>query len=335
MFRFRSKVDWRESASHLLFLSKFKSAREKYREGWLGGHDWEEWETALNESPQKATRRFLDDGVLEQASLTGCLAYKFKVSDLKAMLKQYGLRVSGRKADLIDRLIQADREGMQQAVSDLTLLQCSNQGQEVVERYQESEREKRTSLEQAVLDALRERDFRKAADLRVSYEAEQVFPRGMGIDWQDYSFSAADMAMLSTIFQHRPKVLAQLSDEQLEPLRLAAGMYLLGWNRGQVSDWLPSDLETGLQVSNDAAAMLLHSYAKNLEEIRTARRQSRAGVFQYIVEIQTCSDGIVCEACRELASREYVPDDVPELPNERCRSEDGCRCWYSARPDLD
>ena len=175
-FRFRSKLDWRESAAHILLLSRFKNAREEYREGWLAGHDWEEWEAALNESPQKAMRRFLDEDVLERASLTECLAYKYKASDLKAMLRQRGLQVSGRKTDLIDRLIQADREGMQVAVSGLSLFQCSEQGREIVEKYQATEGEKRARLEQALLGALKEREFSKAVDLRVSYAAEQVFP---------------------------------------------------------------------------------------------------------------------------------------------------------------
>jgi hypothetical protein len=331
-FRFRSKVDWRESAAHILLLSKFKGAREEYREGWLGGHAWEEWETALNESPQKAMRRLLDDGVLEQASLTECLAYKFKASDFKAMLRQRGLRVSGRKADLIDRLIQADCEGMQQAVSDLTLFKCSEQGREIVEQCKGAEREKRASLERTVLGSLQDRNFRKAVDLYVSYEAEQVFPKGMGIDWQDYPFSSEDVSKLSIIFEQRPKVLAQLSGEQLEPLRLAAGMFVLGWNIGQVSDWLPSDLETGLQMSNAAAAMQLYSYAVSLREIQEARVIEKEGFFRYIVEVRTCNDDIVCMACRELASKAYSLDDVPELPHEKCTSEDGCRCWLSVTP---
>ena len=332
MFRFRSKVVWQESVPHILLLSRYKNAREDYREGWLGGHDWEEWEKVLNESPRKAIGRFLKDGALEQASLEGCLAYKFKVSELETMLKQYGLSVSGRKPDLIDRLIQADPEGMKKTVSGLSLFQCSEQGREIVERYEAAEREKRVRLDQSLLSALQQHEFRKAVELRVSYEAEQVFSRGLNIDWQDYPFNEHDVGMINTIFTRTPRVLAQLGDEQLEPLRIGAGMLVLGWNAGQVKKWLPSDVEPGLHVSDWRAALMLHSHAHYLQEMRQAHELEKEGVFQYEVSIETCNDDHVCDACRRIASRKYTVEGAPELPYEKCTSEDGCRCSVSVVP---
>ena len=332
MFHLRSKVVWQESAPHVLLLSKFKSAREDYSEGRLGGHDWEEWEEVLNESPRKAMKRFLKDGVLEQASLEGCLAYKFKVPELKAMLKRHGLSMSGRKADLIDRLIEADPQGMKKAVSGLSLLQCSEQGQEIVERYEAAEREKRVQLEQSLLNALQQHEFRKAVELRVSYEAEQIFPSGLGIDWQDYPFNEHDVGMIESIFTRKPRVMAHLSDEQLEPLRVGAGMIVLGWTPSQMKKWLPSDLDNGLHVSNWGAALMLHSHAHYLREMRQARKFQNDGVFQYEVSIETCNDDYVCDACRRIASRKYTVEVAPELPYEKCTSEDGCRCAVGVRP---
>jgi hypothetical protein len=275
-------------------------------------------------------KRFLKENALEQASLEGCLAHRFKVAELKAMLKQNGLSVSGRKADLIDRLVQVDPEGMKQAVSGLSLLQCSEQGLEIVKRYEATEREKRIELEHSLLRALRRREFRKAVELRVQYEAEQVFPRGLGIDWQDYPFSENDVAMIDSIFTRTPGVLAQLSEEQLEPLRIGAGMLVLGWNAGQVGRWLPVDLETGLQLSNGRAAMMLHSHAHYLIEMQQAHEYE--GWFQLEVSIQTCNDDHVCSACSSIASRKYTVSEIPELPYEKCTSENGCRCVVSVTP---
>jgi len=116
MFRFRSKFDWQHSPAHLMLLTHFKRPREDYRKGWLGGHTWQEWKTALKEPPPNAIERFLDNGALELASLAQCLAYRYGVSDLKAMLRERGLPVSGRKADLIARLWNVSIILRQQAV---------------------------------------------------------------------------------------------------------------------------------------------------------------------------------------------------------------------------
>jgi len=334
MLRSTSSSDWRRSPAHLVLLSQFAGPREDFRKGTLGGQSWEDWQNALAESPRAALKRLLEDGALEQASLADCVAHKFTVSYLKALLSQRGLSVSGRKADLVERLIQADRKAMQYALSGLTLLQCTQHGREIVEEHLARERQQRAALEQKMLGALRRRDFRGVVDLRISFEAEQVFPRGMGVDWRDYGSRDRDAAMLKTIFTQKPKVLAQLNDEQLEPLRLAAGMFVLGWNVGRVSAWLPDDLATGLQMSNNAAAMQLWSYARHLQEMQEARIAARESLLRYVVHVSTCGDNLVCEACRELASRVYELVSAPVLPYEKCTSKEGCRCWCSAAPTL-
>ncbi len=328
MFRFRSKADWRESAPHIFLLSKFQSAREEYKGGWLGGHDWDEWTRVLKESPQKAIRRFLKDGALEQARLEGCLAHKFKISELKGMLRQHGLSVSGSKADLIDRLIQIDRAGMMQAVSGLPLLQCSSQGQEAVDRYLAHVKQRETELEQQIIEALQQREFGRIPQLVHSFDGEQVFPEGVSVG------GSQGRALLNSIFTQTPNVLAQLSDEQLEPLRIGAGMLVLGWTPGQVRKWLPSDLETGLQVSNWGAALMLHSHAHYSRQMQQAHETNKEGWFEVEIEIQTANDDHVCEACRTIASEKYQVSEVPELPYVKCTSEDGCRCSVSVRPVL-
>ena len=332
MLRFRSKLDWQQSAAHLMLLSYFTSPREDYQNGRLGGHTWQEWKMALKESPTNAIERFLDSGALELAGLAQRLAYRYGVSDLKAMLRERGLPVSGRKADLIARLVEKDRAGMQHVVSDLTLLQCSKHGREIVEAFLTLKKEKRARVEQRMLDALRKRDLREAANLRVSFEAEQVFPSGLGISWEDYPFREQDVELLRCIFRQKPKIMAQLSDEQLEPLRLAAGMFVLGWNLGQVRDWLPSDLDTGLGVSNEVAARMLHSHAQFLIEMKELRGHAKSGLLQVYIHVLTCNDDHVCAACRKLAARRYTLGEVPELPYRECTSEDGCRCSIAVQP---
>ena len=71
----------------------------------------------FSKSDQKVIKSFLDEGLLVHADLGEYLAHKFKVTELKSMLKQRGLPTSGRKSELISRLVQADPEWMQEAAT--------------------------------------------------------------------------------------------------------------------------------------------------------------------------------------------------------------------------
>ena len=147
----------------------------------------ESWKAALREDPKQAIKRFLDEGMSVEADLSARLDYKFKVTELKNLLKVRGLPVSGRKNDLIQRLIQADSKGMKQAVAGLVVLLCSERGQEIAEQFLASEKSKRDKTEQQVMQHLRQRKFKEASMAVASYEAEQVFPRGLGVDWQHHN----------------------------------------------------------------------------------------------------------------------------------------------------
>ena len=89
MLRSLVGTDWRKAQAHLLFLSKFLEPRKV--EDFSKSDNWKE---VLKEPPQQAIRRFIDDGMLIQADLSGHLAYKFKVGELKNMLKQRSLPMS-------------------------------------------------------------------------------------------------------------------------------------------------------------------------------------------------------------------------------------------------
>jgi len=280
--------------------------------------DSDNWKTVLGESPQQAIKRFLDEGVLAQANLNAQLDYKFKATELKDMLKKRALAVSGRKFDLIQRLGQADPEGMKQAVAGLIVFLCSELGLKTAEQYLAREKAKRSKVEQQIIEYLRQRKFKEASVMVASYEAEQVFPRGIGIDWKYYN-PARDIAVLNTIFDSKPKILACLNDSQLDALRLSAGMiYLWGTNQGK--KWLPPNFETELAMDNDAASRMFFFYATHRVNVANYR-QSRV-VKQ--VEILAAQDS--CDACKKISGKRFKLDEVLELPYEHCTHEMGCRC---------
>lgn len=312
MIRSLFKLNWKNSPAYLLFLSKFlsPSAIDEFSKSNI-------WKDVLNESPEKAIKRFLDEKVVEQVELSGVLDYKFKVSDLKAMLRERGLTLSGRKAELIERLIEDDPNSMKQVTRGLIILQCSEQGRIIAEQYLTQEKYKKAKLEQEVLQTLQQGRFKEASLIVATFEAEQVFPRGINIDWKHHDPSR-DIEMLKIIFSAKPKILIELNDEQMEHLHLAAGMmYILATN--QAKDWLPDNFETELIIDNDTAARMIYFYASHQVELEQYRA---TGVKK--VEVVASDDS--CDACKKMAKRKYTIDKVPELPYEKCTSEMGCRC---------
>ena len=124
-------ADWRKSRGHLLFLKEFLEPQNIDKLP-----TWIDWKLMLGEQPKTAIQRFLDSGALVSASLSKRVDLKFNVTELKDMLRSYGLSPSGRnKQDLILRLIQTHPDEMKRAVMDLTVLKCSERGQKIVEHF--------------------------------------------------------------------------------------------------------------------------------------------------------------------------------------------------------
>ncbi len=303
--------NWRKSNAHLLLLSKFlhPSSIDEFAKA-------DYWNNALGENAKQAIKRFFDEGLLLQANLDGQLDYKFKATELKAMLKQRGLTVSGRKDELISRLIKDDPDNMKKSVKGMTIVLCSEQGQKIAEQYLSDEFAKRTRLDEKIGEYLRQRKFKEASLAVASYEAQQVFGRVVGINAKTYDPTLVIEA-LKTIFAYKPNILSRLDNNMLETLRFAAGMdYLWGTNSAK---WLPPDFETGLAIDKFTAARMFLANAYfhgSMTQYRTS------GV---VNQVQILSKNC-CEACMKLSGKKYILNAVPELPYEHCTREMGCNC---------
>jgi hypothetical protein len=308
-----SDLDWQRSNAHLLLLSKFLQPR---KEDDFAGSDY--WTPVLGEPAAQAIKCFISDGMLVKADLSAELDYRFTAAELKRLLTERGLNVSGRKRDLITRLVQADPNGIRHIESEVTILHCSDRGRDIAQQFISDEKGNRTDVERQVLEQLRNRNFEEASIAVASYEAGQVFSRGIGMDWKKHR-PTRDISILNTIFNSTPKILSSVNDRQLEALRLAAGMIYL-WGTGRTGEWLPTDLETDLFMDNDAAARMLvfHGYHKtNLAGYK------ESGVVQQ-VEILGAPNS--CDACRLISGVRFKLSEVLELPYEHCTSGLGCRC---------
>lgn len=317
MFRFMSSFTWKNSEAHLLLLSKFIHGQEI--DYFV---KWDNLEKALNETPQKAIKRFVDEGMLTNADLETIVAYKYKVSDLKDLLKQRGLAISGNKDELVKRILQADKAGMLKSTAGIELLTCTQAGREIAEQYLASEKEKRLKVEQQVIDYLVKRMFKEASLAVANYEAGQVFARGIGVDWKHFNPNR-DIQILQYIYGNKPEILNKLDDTKLDSLQLGAGMMLL-WGENKATRWIPKDFETGLSMDTDVAARMFLFHAQS---IATLMQFKEMGV-KY-VEVLGTPDS--CESCKKIVGKRYKLSEAPTLPNPNCTHEMGCGCVHLAR----
>ncbi|MEI7901431.1 MAG: SAP domain-containing protein [bacterium] len=312
MFDIGRASDWQVSRAHQLLLSKFLSyAKSDCFPDY--------WNDVLGESPACAIKRFADDGYIELCPLEAKVDIKFKATDLKDLLKQRGLKCSGRKSDLVTRLIEYDRSSLEELTRDVIGFQCTALGRQPAEKFKAEMDAERNQAEQDVLALLTGRDFRGAVLRMAKYEALQVFSRGMGIDWKRYN-PESDLIVLKAMFDETPQLLMHIQHDLLDAFRLGAGMmHLLG--SSSAKKWFDEMPETGIHLDAETSIRMLFFFGihkRKLSDYRCADVR--------IVEVLGCNDEASCPQCRAIAGKRFPLSRTPELPLPSCTCTDGCRC---------
>jgi len=304
----QSKTNPTWTLAHLMLLNKYVRGRQVD----LGGNaHWDQhWLVALRESIQDTTKRFVESGLLEECPLLDRVTCKFNQIALKQMLRERGLKVSGRKDELANRLVATDRDGMLEATREYVMMRCTEKGLQLAKEFSARTEE----MQQTALQALRRKDLETATRCVCQYQDELGFP-------EDLTFpTRPDIADLRRIFSAKPKILGPVGDEVLDTLRVAAGMAFLGI-KGQ---WISDDLEISATLDGVSAVGMIIS---KIQSDRNLEGYKQGGVTQ--VKIMGSADG-PCSRCEEIQSKTWKLISVPELPYEHCTSEGGCRCCYIA-----
>jgi hypothetical protein len=235
------------------------------------------------------------------------LDFKFSSAQLKQILRKRGLKLSGRKDEMPERLCKADAGEMEKIVASLNLLTTSESGQQLASEFLV----RRGEMQRTALAALWERNAGLACQVVCEFQDALGFPEIPMIQ------TKPALADVNSVFSVRPRILAGVNKEALEHLRVAAGMAFLGLG----DHWPPENLETGTRLDGPAAVNMIISSVQNRRNVESWRR---SGVVR-MVKIQCSFDG-PCEACRGLEGRVWPIEELPEIPYEHCTSPDGCYC---------
>jgi len=332
-------ANWASSQPHLALLEKFLLAREV--------KDWflELWAPAFGTNPQRVIDGLVADGALELAPT---------VADLKVMLSSRGLKGSGKKAELIQRLLEADPKGMEVRFAHRMILRCTPAASQVVGRWKAECAKAFEAAADNVIAALRNRHFKEAIRTADAYRKNKFTP--------PLPSGAAAMMItpaprpieertkeLATVFTMRPKILKELQPKQWEGLYLN---YAVGELLGhpapekcipgfieeeetirakqklrdnddceEPEECAPETLEIKTMDSMTATRML-GFYVKHQSDIARMRELG--------IKKATILGIGGCEACSALNNKTFFLDELPELPYEECTCDLGCRCMTRA-----
>lgn len=278
------------------------------------------WTQVGGMPPQRLLQSFVHSGLLIKGNLQDSLSACLTSEQLTDLCRRQGLPVIGSKAAKAKRLADADIREMERLVRGREVYTCTERGLVVVQADLQREKEEKARAEATVLAALEARDFRRACRLVAAYEAEQPIPRGIGIDWSRHDTSGEEEE-LRLIFSARPGILRDLTDSQLDSLRIPAALMRL-WGKPRAREWLPDPGLRYGRFDRDTAARMLMFYASKRRWLATA------GVHQAQHRVRILSANDSCPSCRRFEGRTYTVRQAPELPHPDCTHDKGCRCAY-------
>jgi hypothetical protein len=318
-----SPADKEYSLTHQLLLTKFGDPRDVPSNGNLSGHSVEEWGAVLGLPLSAATSEFVSLGLLREPTIGEKLQSLLKVPDLKGHLRQRGMPVSGKKSESATRLAQSDPQSAQSLTQGRAVYASTEDGSRLIRECQDAGKASRTRMEESLADLLARGEFRKAVVDLASFEAAQVFPRGMGIDWAHLDPEPMERR-IRLIFTRVPKSLIDTPSEYLPICRVGAAMFVLVWNVGEVSTWISRHIPGETEERLCKIAQDLHSHACFLDEIDTLESFQAIGGL-YRLRVHASNDDHVCASCKHLAEGTHPLENSPEIPNPDCSSESWCR----------
>lgn len=306
MSKLPPNYDWRRSPAHLDLLSKFIKPRDP-----VPVLNWQFLKETIKEPTNDAIDRFVRDGALVRCTLEETLQCIFTAAQLKKMLKDRGLKVSGSKDELVERLLEADRTGMEQVVSRLTILKCSPDALAVIEVYEREKQAAQDRAKQASYMALLRSDVKEAFKIYLSFVRKYLSPE---LDSNSY-----EIEQLQAILKSRPQILNHLSPSALKNLQAAVCMGSL-WHGESAVDWLPQGF-SAQPLGEQVAANYLLRHAELQREL------SQFGDYTKKVRIVFDANDIdSCNLCLSLSGKEFEKNTLPDLPFPHCTSERGCQC---------
>lgn len=254
------------------------------------------WSDKLGETAA-TYQRCITSGLIEPASVEKILDRGYKKEDLKPLLKARGLKLSGKKAEMISRLMEADPAWCRAQTENnrfyVRTLQGRRLAAEIYDAIGREEGEMEMRLTLLIHDGFYEEAFRTWAN----WDGDQVFPRD---DWQGIDNRATDTCRFVQMAR-RIESLLPVGKRERAILNLLYG---------------EANYDGDMLDANHAAA-----YERDLMQWRETN-------FVVGIRIEGPRNGTEC-SFSSLYEGCYRLEDAPDYPFGLCDNEPCCVCFWS------
>jgi hypothetical protein len=314
------------SNAYVDFLKKFDGPPMSQMdiECYCGNQGWEE---ALGTSVAEVVTIFKEQNLIRLAKPSAdaeyLADYLISVDELKRLLKQEGLKVSGKKKDLINRLLEHKPSLLVAALPDKPLFMTTDSGSALVSNRVRARYSRREQCELTILDLIYEGKINDAIEAWNQYAQGETYASSVESERLD-----REIRILNTIRHEVCTYLtSRLSLEAIDALRTYASIrHVCGKSLTQPAlEKLGPDLERFSKLSNgqpaDISARMLTFYAIGQEKLRSFKRMGF-----HLVSVSACSES--CQHCQDQSKVQCPIEQAPELPHSLCTHAMGCRCTY-------
>ncbi len=308
-------------------------------------------------------RLFTELGITRPPTLDELLAKRFKVPELKALLRERGHPVGGRKADLAQRLAALADSSIRTLVAEVELTCLTNEGERVLAEFEAGRAKEDAKMQAAAFDSLLHGNLPHAAHLVRDFAHRELLPHpALGatlggvtlqnsnehVHVQDEKELLLGYSVAAILLQqphkeldrrtpnYRRRVAATLALSQLlgvggfEPARRVMELSAEPFRCHSVEQFLREHPDAGraAEYEPDDPGAVAEVYVRT----RLAEAYAERSIHDLLgtrewsrgVRISTIEDA-PCLLCHENKTR-YTWDEIRELP--KLPRHWGCRCSY-------
>ncbi|MEB2786011.1 SAP domain-containing protein [Algoriphagus persicinus] len=295
--------------------------------------------------------QLISHGFLRFSTLQENLNKEFLLPELKEILKENDLKVSGKKDDLVERIISnINPEKLQNPKSKLERILLTDKGRDFVILETDRFNKELEKFYDRIYNLLFEKKFEEAFRLVSSLNDSSIKSFGFGKDWsQGFSENEMNTTKLLREFNFSEDIL----NNGVEEIRSELATYnLLRFNyfgnfkiedriiqkfpdfeSKQIKEYLedqPDGLAGGFDPTNqkDIVKLFIHYIQftchneAQLQEILSYRNKPRSGY----KGVEVLSNRQDCLKCSKIGSKKYTWKEIHEIP--KIPFYPGCTCNY-------
>lgn len=253
--------------------------------------------------------RFIELGLLEKETIDDFLN-RLTNDTLKDILRKRELKISGKKMELVERILSnVPKEDYAKMMDDNTY-HISVLGKELLENYKQKQLQKEIAFQKNCVNLIIAKKVVAAHQLICDYKASQLVD-GSLVDWEEERINGIPEGIVNAII-----TLLDFDDEETDHMlelnkvpfnAYCAFCYLSGMSLSNLKKYLPLISKLDSSVDFDQLYLRAHTITSSLFSLRDLINYRESGVKKY--QVVCAYDNETCEKCGDIDSKVFYVRD--------------------------